>query len=367
MSKSGLMGLLFVAVIVVTVGLCGGCGKTTSTAPETAPPSTSTSTSPVTAGGEVTLVLAAYTVPKEAYQKVIIPAFQKYWKEKTGQTVKFTESYEASGAQSRAICSGLQADIAALSLAADIDKIKQKGLITSDWTKLPHNGMITHSVVALGTRVGNPKGVTKDWESIAKPGIQVLCPNPETSGGAQWDVNAVYGGGLKASEKKGKKDPAYAADLLARVRRNIKVMDKSGRASMTTFEKGVGDVIITYENELLQRNMKEHKYDVILPDATLLIENPVALVDKNVDAHNVRPVAEAFVKFLWTKEAQAGFAQYGFRSVDSEVAKQFADKYPVPPQLFTMDYLGGWDTVNKVIYGPDGLWAKIGRDVAGQQ
>lgn len=346
-----LLSLLLSGALLVFAG----CPKPQSA---TTPPPVPTPTA-AAPGGTVNLVLAAYTVPKEAYQKVVIPAFQKYWKEKTGQDVTFTESYEASGAQSRAICSGLEADVAALSLAADVDRIKKKGLITADWTAGKNKGMITNSVVALGVRVGNPKGITKNWESVAKSGIQVVCPNPETSGGAQWDVNAVYGGGLKEN----KQDEAKAADLLRRVRKNIKVMDKSGRASMTTFETGVGDVIITYENELLLRNMKEHKYDVILPNATLLIENPAAVVDANVDKHNVRKVAAAFVEFLYSKEAQRGFAQYGFRSVDPEIAKEFKDKYPVPSQLFTMEYLGGWDKVNKTIYGPDGLWARIGREV----
>lgn len=362
--RSALPLLLLALLLSLNVMSLSGCPQAqepSATAPSAAEPAPAPGKD--IAGGPVTLTFAAYTVPKEAYQKSVIPAFKKYWKDKTGQDVEFVESYEASGAQSRAICSGLEADVACLSLAADIDRIKDKGLITHDWTSKPHKGMITNSVVALGVRLGNPKGITTDWESIAKPGIEVLCPNPETSGGAQWDVNAIYGGGLKASEKKGKKDEAYAADLLKRVRRNIKVMDKSGRASMTTFEKGIGDVVITYENELLLRNMESKKYEIIIPDATLLIENPVAVVDVNADKHGVREVAEAFVDFLWTTEAQEGFGKYGLRPVDPEVFKQFADKYPTPPQLFTMDYLGGWETVNKVIYGPDGLWTKIGREL----
>lgn len=354
---------LLLISLLLSVILCG-CPKPqpADTAATPAAPKTATGASKTDAG-TVNLAFAAYTVPKEAYQKVVLPAFQTYWKEKTGQTVTFTESYEASGAQSRAICSGLEADVACLSLAADVDRIKGKGLIKSDWTALDNKGIITNSVVALGVRPGNPKKITTDWESIAKPGLQVLCPNPETSGGAQWDINAVYGGGLKQSEKKGKQDVKYAGDLLKRVRKNIKVMDKSGRASMTTFEKGIGDVVITYENELVLRNMREHKYDVILPEATLLIENPAAVVDVNADKHGVREVAEAFVKFLFTPEAQRGFAEYGFRSIDPAVAKEYASKYPTPAQLFTMEYLGGWDVVNKTIYGPEGLWTKLGREM----
>jgi sulfate/thiosulfate transport system substrate-binding protein len=311
-----------------------------------------------------TLVLAAYTVPKEAYQKAIIPAFRAYWQYSTGQEVNFVDSYEASGTQSRAICSGLEADVAALSLAADIDRIRAKNLITRDWTQLPHHGMVTHSVVALGVRRGNPKKIT-DWESLARPGIKVLCPDPATSGGAQWDINAIYGAGLKASTRRdGKGDPKAAADLLRRIRRNIVVMDKSGRASMTTFESGVGDVVITYENELLLRNLDQPTYDIIIPRATLLIENPVAVVDANAERHGVRKIADAFVAFLWTRAAQEGFAHYGLRPVDPTVGRLFSAKYPEPPQLFTMEYLGGWATVNTTLYGPDGLWTRLGHESA---
>lgn len=355
----GRLSLLLALPLALALASLSGCPKAQApSAGESAP-----APGKAVTGAPVTLTLAAYTVPKEAYQKSVIPAFKRYWQKTTGQVVEFLESYEASGAQSRAICSGLEADVACLSLAADIDRIKKHGLITHDWSAKPHNGMITNSVVALGVRQGNPKGITTDWESIAQPGIEVLSPNPETSGGAQWVVNAIYGGGLKASEKQGRRDEAHAADLLKRVRRNIKVMDKSARASMTTFEKGIGDVVLTYENELLLRNMESTKYEIIIPEATLLIENPVAVVDVNADKHGVREVAEAFVDFLWTKEAQEGFGQYGLRPVDPEVLAKFAGKYPTPPQLFTMEYLGGWETVNKVIYGPDGLWAKIGREL----
>ncbi|MCX7571149.1 sulfate ABC transporter substrate-binding protein [Tumebacillus sp. DT12] len=300
---------------------------------------------------EITLTLGAYTVPKEAFAK-IIPEFQKEWEKKTGQKVNFQESYEASGAQARAIAGGFEADIAALSLEGDIDTLTDAKLITHDWKNKQHGGMITTSVVALGTREGNPKNI-KDWEDLTRPGISVLYPNPKTSGGAQWDINAIYGAGLKRS------DEAGAKDLLARIHKNVKTMDKSGRASMTTFENGTGDVVVTYENELLLRNIEGAKYNVVVPNDTIKIENPVAVVDKYVDKHGTREVAEAFVDFLWTTESQRAFAKTGYRPVDPQVAEEFKDQYKTPPGQFDISFLGGWDKVRKDLYADGAIWDRV--------
>ncbi|ASS75507.1 sulfate ABC transporter substrate-binding protein [Tumebacillus algifaecis] len=306
---------------------------------------------------ELTLTLGAYTVPKEAFGK-IIPKFQEAWKAKTGQHVLFQESYEASGTQARAIVGGFEADLAALSLEADIDAISQAGLITHDWKAKQHGGMVTNSVVALGVRDGNPKAI-KDWEDLAGRGVSVLYPNPKTSGGAQWDINAIYGAGLKKSEETGAKNPAFAKDLLRRIHANVKSLDKSGRASMTTFESGTGDVVVTYENELLARVKEGAKYTIVVPTHTIKIENPVAIIDKNVDKHGTREVAEAFVSFLYTKEAQTIFAESGFRPVDPDVAQSFSNQYQTPPGLFEIAYLGGWSKVRHDLYGEGALWDQI--------
>jgi sulfate/thiosulfate transport system substrate-binding protein len=307
---------------------------------------------------ERTLILGAYTVPKEAYQKEVIPAFQKYWREKTGEVVKFDESYVASGAQARAIVGGFEADVAALSLEGDLNKVVEAGLISHDWRIGPQKGMITRSVVVIGYRTGNPKNI-KDWEDLAKPGIEVVYPSPKTSGGAMWCVNAIYGAGLKTSEAKtGKKDLAYAADLLNKIQHNVKVMDKSGRESVTTFERGVGDAILTYENEALLRQMEGRDFPIIVPKSTILIENPVAVVDKNVIKHGTRDLAEAFVQFCWTEVAQRSFAKFGLRPVLPQIALEFKAKFPEPELLFDCAYLGGWSQIEKTIYGPDGVWTK---------
>ncbi len=311
--------------------------------------------------GTDTLILGAYTVPKEAYEKEIIPAFQKYWKEKTGRDVRFEQSYVGSGAQARSIISGFEADVAALSLEADIQQIEKAGLIVHNWKDSEWKGMITQSLVVIGYRPGNPKNI-QDWEDLTRDGIDILCPNPKTSGGAQWYINAVYGAGLMMTEKdKTAKDPDYAESLLSRFANRIKVMDKSGRESVSTFERGIGDAILTYENEALLRTLQGREFPFIIPKATILIENPVAVVDKYVDKHGTRALAEEFVKFLYTEESQRSFARYGFRPVLPTIFQEFKDKYPIPEYLFDITYLGGWDTVGTQIYGPDGIWTRVAR------
>ncbi len=313
------------------------------------------------------LILAIYSVPKEAYERSIIPSFQRYWRQRTGQEVRIRASYGASGAQARAIIGGFEADVAALSVEGDVEQIVKAAAISHDWRQTPHNGMVAASVVALGVRKGNPKGI-KTWEDLARPGIQVLYPNPKTSGGAMWDIIAIYGAGLKQAERNasGKKvDQTAAAEtaagLLKRIQRNVKVMDKSGRESVTTFERGVGDVIVTYENELLPRIKSGRPYDIIVPAETVWIENPAAVIDRNADRHKVRDVAEAFVAFLHDKEAQTAFLNAGFRPIDQSQMTNARDR---PAQLFTIHDLGGWDLVSAKLFGPKGLWTTAVEELA---
>ncbi|WP_447972305.1 sulfate ABC transporter substrate-binding protein [Nitrospira sp. Kam-Ns4a] len=315
-----------------------------------------------TAGDPPELVLAIYSVPKEAYEKRLIPAFRRLWKQRTGQDVRIRSSYGASGAQARAILGGFEADIAVLSVESDLDQLAKAGLITHDWRKQPHRGMVTASVVALGVRKGNPKGI-RTWEDLAKPGVAVLYPNPKTSGGAMWDVVAIYGAGLRLAPDKGSAE-AFAASLLTRIQKNVKVMDKSGRESVTTFERGVGDVVVTYENELLPRIRSGRPYELIVPAETVLIENPAALVDRNVDRHGVRPVAEAFLAFLHSPEAQRAFLELGFRPVDPSVAGPEAAAFPRPARLFTVADLGGWEKVATRLFGPQGIWTRTVEELA---
>lgn len=310
-------------------------------------------------GNKVTLILGAYTTPREAYGKAVIPAFQKHWKEKTGQDVEFQESYQASGAQSRAIIGGFEADIAALSLEGDIDKIADAGLITHDWKSTPNRGMVSTSIVVIAVRPGNPKNI-KDWADLTQPGLNVLTPDPKTSGGAQWNINAIYGAALRGFAGVAKDDKAAAQEFLKNVLRNVSIMDKGARESITTYEKGVGDVAITYENEVLVGRQSNQNYESVVPHSTILIENPVALIDKNVDKHGVREAAEAFVNFLWTQEAQRGYAKYGLRPVvPTGVSAEALGQFPPVQDLWKVDFLGGWKKVTAEIYGPQGVYSMV--------
>jgi sulfate transport system substrate-binding protein len=310
------------------------------------------------AAASTALILAAYTTPREAYGKAIIPAFQKSWKEKTGRQIEFQESYQASGAQARALIGGFEADVAALSLEADIERVAREKLIRHDWKASPHGGMVTSSVVVLAVREGNPKSI-RDWADLTRPGVSVLTPDPKTSGGAMWNVNAIYGAALRGYAGVPKGDKAAAERFLASVFRNVSIMDKGARESITNFEKGVGDVAITYENEVLVGRQAGQTYEYVVPRSTILIQNPVALVDASVDKHGTREAARAFVDFLWTPEAQRAYAQFGLRPVDPEVAKEVEAKFPRVEDLWTIDALGGWARVLEEIYGPQGVWPRV--------
>lgn len=334
--------LLVVSIITIALQGCGGAGKS---------------------GNKVTLILGGYTTPREAYGKGVIPAFQKYWKEKTGRDVEFQESYQGSGAQSRAIIGGFEADIAALSLEGDIDKIAEAGLITNDWKSKPNRGMVSTSIVVIAVRSGNPKAI-KDWADLTQPGLNVLTPDPKTSGGAQWNINALYGAALRGFAGVAKEDKAAAQDVLQRVLKNVSIMDKGARESITNFEKGVGDAAITYENEVLVARQSGQNYDYVVPHSTILIENPVALVDKYVDKHGAREVAEAFVAFLWTQDAQRAYAKYGLRPVvPTAVGADQLAQFPSVQDLWKIDYLGGWKRVTEEIYGPQGVYSKASEEL----
>lgn len=342
-------------LLVVVLGLVAAC---TPPAGNNATGATDGGSGDAGAAGAVTLTLGAYTTPREAYAE-LIPLFQAQWKEKTGQEVTFEESYLGSGAQSRAIVEGFEADVAALSLEADITRIVDAGLITHDWKSGPTKGMVSDSVVAFAVRKGNPKGI-KDWADLAQPGLEILTPNPKTSGGAMWNILSLYGAaqrGFVDGVTKG--DEAAAQAFLLSVLKNVTVMDKGARESITNFEQGVGDLAITYENEVLVAQNGGQDYDLVLPSSSILIENPIAVIDTYVDKHGTREVAEAFVAFLLTKEAQEIFAKYGLRSVDPEVAAATAAQYPALADQFTIEEFGGWATATPHFFGEEGIFTKV--------
>jgi sulfate/thiosulfate transport system substrate-binding protein len=281
------------------------------------------------------LSLVAYSTPKEAYG-AIIPAFQKT---PQGKDATFSQSYGASGDQSRAVDGGLKADVVAFSLEPDITRLVDSGLVDKSWNQNQYKGMVTNSVVVLVTRKGNPKHITK-WEDLTKPGVQVITPNPFTSGGARWDVMAAYG----SQVAQGKTD-AQATAFLGELFKNVAVQDKSARDSLSTFTGGKGDVLIAYENEAIAAQQAGEKVDYTIPPQTILIENPVA-VTKDASSK-----AEDFVKFLYTSQAQGIFASKGYRPVVKGTPG--ADKFPTPKTLFTIQKFGGWATVSKKFFDPD--------------
>ncbi len=344
--------LILLAGLALLLAACG-----TAAAPE--------ATSAGNGSGEVTLVLGAYTTPREAFAE-IIPLFQAHWLEQTGQSVAFEESYQGSGAQSRAVVEGFEADIVALSLEADINRIEDAGLITHDWKTVGVGGMMSNSVVSFAVRTGNPLGIN-DWADLAASGVEVLTPNPATSGGAMWNVLALYGAALRGQvDGVAADDPDAAFEFLKSVLANVIVMDDSARDSITNYEQGVGDVAITYENEVLVGQQAGNDYELVIPSSTILIENPVAVVDTYVDEHGTREAAEAFVDFLFTPEAQEIFARYGLRSVDPDVAAATADQYPAVSDLFTIEFFGGWPQAREEIFGETGLFNLAIQEVQGQ-
>jgi len=308
-----------------------------------------------TAGDEVRLLLAAYTTPREAYGE-IIPLFQEYWFEMSGQKVIFEESYLGSGAQSRAVVDGFEADIVALSLEADVTRIQQAGLITHDWKAGEYNGIVTTSIVSFAVRRGNPKNI-RDWDDLIDPGIEILTPNPHMSGGAMWNILGLYGAALRGHvEGVPANDHTAAANFLRQILANVSVMDKSARESILNYEMGIGDLAITYENEVLVGRNSGQTYELVIPTSTIVIQNPIAIIDTNVDKHGTRVVAEAFVDFLYTREAQDIFARHGLRVVNTEAAAASASQYPEVEDLFTIDYFGGWDVVMVDYFGLEGIY-----------
>ncbi len=266
--------------------------------------------------------------------------------------VSFDQSYAASGEQSRAVESGLPADVVAFSLAPDITRLVEADLVSPDWAKDEHKGMVSNSVVVLAVRKGNPKGI-KDWNDLVRDDVEVITPNPFTSGGARWNVMAGYGAQLRQGHSK-----EEAVEYLRKLFHNVPVQDKSARESLQTFAGGKGDVLIAYENEAITAQQKGEELDYVIPDQTILIENPIAVVTESKHPDE----AQAFVDFTRTERAQEVFAEKGYRSILPELVD--AKRYPKPKTLFTIADLGGWDQVMKTFFDrDDGIMADIERDL----
>ena len=289
-------------------------------------------------GGGSSIALVAYSTPREAYAE-LIPAFQKT---AAGADVKFSESYGSSGEQSRGVEAGLPADVVEFSLTPDMTRLVEAGLVDKTWDQNQYKGFVTKSVVVLVVRKGNPKAIAT-WADLTKPGVEVIEPNPFTSGGAKWNIMAAYGAQLQQG-----KTEAQARSYLADLFKNVPVQDKSAREALQTFIGGKGDVLLSYENEAIAAQQAGEAVDYVVPAETILIENPLAVT---IDASSSAP-AKAFYDYLYTPEAQTIFVSKGYRPVVEGVSG--ADKFPTPAKLFTIGDLGGWDTANKDFFAPSG-------------
>lgn len=303
----------------------------------------------------VEITLVTYAVTKAAYDK-IIPLFVEKWKrENNGQEVQFNTSYGGSGSQTRAVIDGLEADVVALALAVDTNKIQSAGLIDPGWeSEAPNGAIVTHSVVAFVTREGNPKQV-RTWSDLAKPDVKVITANPKTSGGARWNFLGLWGSIVQAGGTE-----TQARDFVSQVYRNTPVLPKDAReATDAFFKQGQGDVLLNYENEVILAAQQGQQSFSVIPSTNISIDGPVAVVDKNVDKHGTRAVSEAFVQFLFTPEAQRQFASVGFRPVNPEVAKETENRFPRVSKLYTVQDFGGWAQIQRQFFDDGAIFDQI--------
>jgi sulfate/thiosulfate transport system substrate-binding protein len=320
MTKRTLAALVSICAAALALSACG-----------------SSNSSDGSSGG---LTLVAYSTPQPAFEK-LIPAFQATAE---GKGVSFKQSYGPSGEQSRAVSNGLHADVVDFSLEPDVERLVKAGLVSSDWNQNATHGFVTNSVAVIIVRKGNPKNI-KDWSDLVKPGVQVVTPNPFTSGGARWNVMAAYGAQLKEG-----KTPTQGQEYLKAMFHNVVSQDSSARNALQTFVSGRGDALIDYGNEAITDKKKGEPIEYVIPKNTILIQNPIAVVGKST-------TAQKFVDYLASPPAQAIWAAQGYRPVISGVS---AANFPTPPGMFKIDTLGGWKKVTDEFFAPEtGIVTKI--------
>ena len=306
---------------------------------------------------EVTLLNVSYDPTRELYDD-FNKAFAKHWLAKTGEKVTIKQSHGGAAKQARSVIDGLEADVVTLALAYDIDEISSIGkLIPADWQKrLPHNSAPYTSTIVLLVRKGNPKGI-KDWDDLVKPGVSVITPNPKTSGGARWNYLAAWGYGLKkyGSDEK-------AQEFVGKILANVPVLDSGARGSTTTFvERGIGDVLISWENEafLALKELGPDKFEIVIPSLSILAEPPVTVVDKVADKRGTRAVAQAYLEYLYSPEGQDIAGQNYYRPIDPKVAAKYAKSFP-KINLFKIDEVfGGWAKAQKTHFSDGGTFDKV--------
>jgi len=336
------LSLMLSAIVITAIFV--GCGKQNSTA-EGDKKST------------VELLNISYDPTRELYTK-FNEKFASYWKEKTGQDVIINQSHGGSGKQGRSVIEGLDADIVTLALGYDIDQISSAGLIDKDWqSEFKENSAPYTSTIVFLVRKGNPKNI-KDWDDLIRSDVSVITPNPKTSGGARWNYLAAWA----YATQKNNGDQEAAKDFVSKLYTNVKVLDSGARGSTTTFvERGMGDVLIAWENEayLSLNELGKDKFEVVAPSLSILAEPPVAVVDEVVDKRGTRDVAKAYLDYLYTKEGQEIVAQNYYRPRDKEIAEKYKDKFP-DIKLVTVDgEFGGWAKAQKTHFADGGTFDQI--------
>jgi sulfate/thiosulfate transport system substrate-binding protein len=304
------------------------------------------------------LLNVSYDPTRELYE-AYNAAFAKHWKAKAGQDITVKQSHGGSSKQGRSVIDGLAADVVTLALAYDIDEISQKGqLLPADWQKrLPHNSAPYTSTIIFLVRKGNPKKI-KDWDDLVKPGVSVITPNPKTSGGARWNYLAAWAYALK----KNGNDEAKAKAFIGALYKNVAVLDSGARGSTTTFvERGIGDVLISWENEavLAVKELGAGKFDIVAPSLSILAEPPVALVDKVVDKKGTRKLAQAYLEWWYTPEAQEIAAKHFYRPIDEKVLAKYASQFPKLTLVNIQEQFGGWAKAQKIHFSDGGVFDQI--------
>ncbi len=311
-----------------------------------------------TLAADVSLLNVSYDPTRELYQD-LNKAFAAHWKQKTGDNVSIKQSHGGSGKQARSVIDGLEADVVTLALAYDIDEIADKAkLLPPDWQKrLPHNAAPYQSTIVFLVRKGNPKQI-KDWADLTRPGIEIITPNPKTSGGARWNYLAAWGWALQQPGGNEQKAQEYVSQLFKRV----KVLDSGARASTVTFvERGIGDVLLAWENEALLsiKELGPNKFEIVTPSTSILAEPPVAVLDKHAAKHGTTKVAEEYLKFLYTPQGQEIVAQNYYRPIDGAVAAKYAAQFP-KTKLFTVDQVfGGWKKAQQTHFSDGGVFDRL--------
>ena len=307
-------------------------------------------------GADVTLLNVSYDPTRELYQE-IDAGFARHWRAKTGQAVEVRQSHGGSGKQARAGLDGLEADVVTLALAWDVDALAAGGMLPRDWQKrLPGNSCPWTSTVVFLVRKGNPKGI-RDWADLARPGVQVITPNPKTSGGARWSYLAAWAWALRQPGGE-----ASARDFVARLYRNVPVLDSGARGSTSTFvQRGIGDVLLSWENEafLSIRKLGADKVEVVVPSLSILAEPPVALVDAVADRRGTRAAAQAFLEYLYTPEAQETAARHHYRPRDEAVAARHTASFPKLERVTIDAVFGGWAQAQKLHFADGGVFDQI--------